>query len=349
MSLVKNWREINKFPQTSDRDHNEQLKDFSFMKIGNLLIDIPVFLAPMAGVTDYPFRVLCREQGAGVVYSEFVSAHGIIRENAKTWEMIKFTPEERPIGIQIFGDSPAVMARAAQMVAEKFQPDILDINYGCPVPKITKRGAGSAALRDLILMEEITTAVVEAVPELPVTVKMRAGWSQSMLVIPEAGPLLEKCGIQAITLHPRTTTDGYHNQADWNLIRILKETVTIPVIGNGDIRNVEDLQRMFATTGCDAVMVGRAALGNPWFFRAAGAVLKDEPKPPEPTIQARVDMCRRHFHLMLEWHGERVGTNLMRKHFGWYIKEFPGAATLRQQLTTAANHEEMFRLLDQIH
>jgi len=318
------------------------------MKIGNIVIQTPVFLAPMAGVTDYPFRVLCKEQGAGVVYSEFVSAHGIIRENMKTLEMIRFTPEERPIGIQIFGDSAEVMAEAARKVVDLFQPDILDINYGCPVPKVTKRGAGSAALRNLKLMEAITSAVVKAVPEVPVTVKMRAGWNHSMIVIPEAGPLLESCGITAIALHPRTTTDQYHHRADWNLIRELKDAVSVPVIGNGDIRTVTDFQHMFEFTGCDAVMVGRAAMGNPWFFRSADAVLNGKPEPPPPTIEERFTMCHRHFQLMLKWHGERTGTNLMRKHFGWYIKDFPGAATVRKQLVTAANQDEMFQLLHQV-
>ena len=175
------------------------------VNIGNLNIPTPVFLAPMAGVTDHSFRILCKEMGAGVVYSEFVSAHGIIRENEKTLDMIRFTQAERPIGIQIFGDSPEVMSKAARFVKDKFHPDIIDINYGCPVPKITKKGAGSAALKDLCLMDEITSAVVEAVPELPVTVKMRAGWNHENLVSTEVGPRLEKLGVKAIALHPRTT------------------------------------------------------------------------------------------------------------------------------------------------
>ena len=179
------------------------------VKIGNITIDIPVFLAPMAGVTDHSLRILCKEMGAGVVYSEFVSAHGIIRENEKTLDMIRFSDAERPIGVQIFGDSPEVMAKAARMVADRFNPDIIDINYGCPVPKVTKKGAGSAALKDLCLMEDITAAVVESVPELPITVKMRAGWSSDNIVSTEVGPRLEKLGVKAIALHPRTTKQGY--------------------------------------------------------------------------------------------------------------------------------------------
>ncbi len=315
------------------------------MKIGSLKVNPPIFLAPMAGVTDYPFRVLCKEQGAGVVYSEFVSAHGIIRENAKTWRMIHFTDAERPIGIQIFGDSPEVMSRAARMVVDKFQPDIVDINYGCPVPKVTKRGAGSAALRDLCLMDDITAAVVDAVPEVPVTVKMRVGWDKNSMVIPEAGERLEKQGIKAIALHPRTTKQSYSGHADWAYIKRLKQSVSIPVIGNGDVNSTDDMNRMFEETGCDAVMVGRAALGNPWFFRNAAAVLNGDPLPPPPTITERFTLCRRHFDLMIEWHGERNGTNMMRKHFGWYIKGFEGASSVRKALVMAKNKDEMLKLL----
>ena len=201
------------------------------LKIGNLSIQTPVLLAPMAGVTDYSFRILCKEQGAGIVYSEFVSAHGIIRKNEKTLDMIKFTDEERPIGIQIFGDEPEVMGNAARFVADQFKPDIIDINYGCPVPKITKRGAGSAALKDLCLMEEITSAVVESVPQVPVTVKMRAGWDSQSIVVEKAGSQLEKAGVKAITLHPRTTYQHFTGKSEWSLINTLKQAISIPVIG----------------------------------------------------------------------------------------------------------------------
>ena len=315
------------------------------MQIGNLKIDTPILLAPMAGVTDYSFRILCKEMGAGVEYSEFVSAHGIIRKNEKTLDMIHFTEMERPIGIQIFGDSPEVMAKAARVVADKFQPDIIDINYGCPVPKITKKGAGSAALKDLCLMDDITTAVVESVPDLPVTVKMRAGWDISNIVAIEAGPRLEKVGVKAIALHPRTTKQSYRGSANWNLIKELKQTVSIPVIGNGDIKKPEDVVRMFDETGCDAVMVARAALGNPWFFKQATALLLGASLPSIPNTHERIDMCKRHLELLLESRGEHIGTNLMRKQFGWYIKNFPGASSLRQSLVLAKDKEAMEKLL----
>ena len=318
------------------------------MKIGDINIDIPIFLAPMAGVTDYPFRVLCKEQGASVVYSEFVSAHGIIRENAKTWHMIEFTDFERPIGIQIFGDSPEVMSRAARMVVDKFSPDILEINYGCPVPKVTKRGAGSAALRDLCLMDNITAAVVESVPEVPVTVKMRAGWDANSIVVPEVGPRLEKIGVKALALHPRTTKQSYAGDADWTLIKALKESTSLPIIGNGDVKSPDGVMRMMEETGCDAVMVGRSALGNPWFFRDVTSLYKGETILPEPSIVDKVSYCRRHFDHMVDWHGERIGTNLMRKHFGWYIRGFNGASPYRKALVSAPDREAMVAILDSI-
>ena len=318
------------------------------MQIGELNIQIPILLAPMAGVTDYPFRVLCKAQGAGVVYSEFVSAHGIIRENAKTWQMIKFTDFERPIGIQIFGDTPEVMSRAAKMVVDKFSPDILDINYGCPVPKVTKRGAGSAALKDLCLMDDITAAVVEAVPEVPVTVKMRAGWDNTSIVVPEVGQRLEAIGVKAIALHPRTTKQSYNGSADWSLIKQLKEATAVPVIGNGDIKTPDDVMHMFEQTKCDAVMVGRSALGNPWFFKEAIALYKGKSVPQPPTMKERISGCRQHFDHMIDWHGERTATNMMRKHFGWYIRGFSGAGNYRKALVSAPDSTTMISILNSI-
>lgn len=319
------------------------------MKIGTVHIDSPVFLAPMAGVTDYALRILCKEMGAGMVYSEFVSADGIIRENQKTLDLIRYKEEERPIGIQIFGSSPEVMAEASRYVVYNFRPDVLDINYGCPVPKVTKRGAGSAALKDLCLMDEITAAVIEAVPNVAVTVKMRAGWNKNMIVVPEAGERLEKIGVKAITLHPRTTIQSYKGAADWTLIRELKQAVSIPVIGNGDVSTPKRVLELFEETGCDAVMVGRGALGNPWFFKQALATIKKLPPPHQPSVNERVEMCRRHFALLLEDRGERWGTNLMRKHFSWYIRGFAGAAAVRQSLVTAEGVMEMKRELDLLH
>ncbi len=317
------------------------------MKIGNILIDIPVFLAPMAGVTDYPFRILCKEMGAGLVYSEFVSADGIIRENTKTLDLIHFKQKERPIGVQIFGNSAETMSRAAKYVVKNFEPDILDINYGCPVPKITKKGGGSAALKDLCLMDDITSAVVESVPNTPVTVKMRMGWNLDSIIIPEAGYRLEKIGVKAITLHARTTKQRYTGNADWEYIRILKNSVNIPVIGNGDIRNTEDMMSMFEKTSCDAVMVARAAQGNPWFFERAKAHLNGTTPHPYPSLKEIAKICNRHFDLLLQSRGESAGTNLMRKHFSNYIKGFPGASEFMKKLITAPNLKAMKNALNQ--
>ncbi len=285
--------------------------------------------------------------GAGIVYSEFVSADGIIRENAKTLNLIRFEEPERPIGIQIFGNDAETMGQAAKYVADTFQPDILDINYGCPVPKITKKGGGSAALQDLCLMDDLTAAVVEAVPELPVTVKMRIGWDQKSIIVPEVGQRLEKIGVKAITLHPRTTKQRYTGKADWHYIKLLKKSVSIPVIGNGDVCTTDDMMRMFDETGCDAVMVARAAQGNPWFFREAKARLDGKPTPAPPSLLDIANMCRRHFDLLLFNRGERTGTNLMRKHFSNYIKGFPGAASFRQRLVTAPGLPEMKTALNE--
>ncbi len=318
------------------------------MKIGNLSIKTPIFLAPMAGVTDFPFRCLCKEFGASVVYSEFVSAHGIIRENIKTLNMIEFSDFERPIGIQIFGDSPDVMSNAARFVVDNFNPDIIDINYGCPVPKITKRGAGSAALKDLCLMDDITSAVVESVPEVPVTVKMRAGWDNQSIVVPEVGERLEKIGIKAITLHPRTTKQSYKGEADWSLIKLLKESTKIPVIGNGDIKTPGDVIKMFEKTNCDGVMVGRSSLGNPWFFKQAVALFEGNKIEEEPTFEDKVNCCRQHFIKMIEWHGEKIAVNLMKKHFGWYIRGFQKSSTIRKALVSAQNQDTIISILDAI-
>ena len=311
------------------------------MKIGKVIIDFPVLLAPMAGYTDYPFRVLCKRMGAGLVYSEFVSADGIIRENTRTIEMIQFSEEERPIGIQIFGSDPDTMSKAASFINKKFSPDIIDINYGCPVPKVTKKGGGSAALKDLCLMDEITHAVIDAVPNIPVTVKMRAGWDNDSIIIPDVGNRLEDIGIKAITLHPRTTKQRYKGKANWELIKLLKQNVSIPVIGNGDIYCIDNIKEMFDYTECDAVMIARAAQGNPWIFKEAKKFLNNQSYSNSPALIEIAKICNVHFNLLINSRGQSIGMNLMRKHFSNYLKGFPGAAKFRQKLVTAGNFEIM--------
>ena len=232
--------------------------------------------------------------------------------------MIKFSEFERPIGIQIFGDTPEVMEDAAKLVYEKFKPDLIDINYGCPVPKVTNKGAGSAALKDLCLMEEITEAVVKAVDKIPVTVKMRAGWNSENIVSTKAGVNLEKIGVKAITLHPRTTVQMYKGSANCDLIKELKENVKIPVIGNGDVKNIDDINEMFSHTKCDGIMIGRAALGNPWFFTQIKKYMLNEDFA-DITIDERLEICKKHLELLVKTHGEVVGCNNMKKHFAWYF------------------------------
>ena len=311
------------------------------MKIGKVNIDFPVLLAPMAGYTDFPFRVLCKRMGAGLVYSEFVSADGIIRENTRTIEMIRFSDEERPIGIKIFGSDPDTMSQAASFIDRKFSPDIIDINYGCPVPKVTKKGGGSAALKDLCLMDEITHAVIDAVPNIPVTVKMRAGWDNDSIIIPDVGNRLEDIGVKAITLHPRTTRQRYKGKANWELIKLLKQNVSIPVIGNGDIYCIDNIKEMFDYTECDAVMIARAAQGNPWIFREAKKFFNNKRYSDSPQLIEIAKTCNEHFNLLINSRSQSIGMNLMRKHFSNYLKGFPGAAKFRQKLVTARNFEIM--------
>ena len=309
--------------------------------IGNLNIKSPLFLAPMAGVTDPPFRIICKRYGAGVVYTEFVSSNGIIRENLKTLEMMRFTEEERPIGIQIFGDNAEIVAKSAKMVNEMFKPDIIDINYGCPVPKVTKSGAGSGAMKDLCIMDDITSAVVESVKKTPVTVKMRAGWDQENIISTEAGLRLEKIGVKAITLHPRTTSQRFTGKANWKLIKELKQAVKIPVIGNGDINNLDDYKKMIDNTGCDAVMIARGALGNPWIFREINNYINQHTSDNLITLKERINLCKKHYQLLKEDRNDHVCLNLTKKHFSWYLKGFNGAAEWRKKFMYSNSTNEI--------
>ncbi len=317
------------------------------LKIGNLTIDNPIFLAPMAGITDHPFRVLCRQMGAGVVYTEFVSSDGIVRENLKTMDLMRFTADERPIGIQIFGDDPETVGNSAKILNEKFNPDIIDINYGCPVPKVTKRGAGSGAMKDLCKMDDITRAVVEAVPSKPVTVKMRAGWDNDSIISTEAAQRLEKIGVKAITLHPRTTKQQFSGRSNWKYIKEMKEAVSIPVIGNGDVVTADDYMRMKNETGCDAVMIGRGALGNPWIFKSIKAKLNGS-NFSHPTLSDRAEMCKIHFELLKQDKHEKLCVNLSKKHFTYYLKGFPGAADWRSKFVRSENINEIESHLDEL-
>ncbi|MCF7824284.1 MAG: tRNA dihydrouridine synthase DusB [Candidatus Marinimicrobia bacterium] len=320
-------------------------------KIGNIEIKSRAILAPMAGVTGHPFRVLCKEHGAGVVYTEFVSANGIIRENEKTLDMMKFTESERPIGVQIFGETPDVLAQSARYIEEMVKPDIIDLNFGCPVPKVTKRGGGSAILKDLPLMDEIAKAVVEAV-SIPVTAKIRSGWNNGCIIAPVAAAALEDAGIAALTLHPRTTKQLYTGEADWSLIAETRKAISIPLIGNGDIKSAQDAKRMMDETGCDAVMIGRRALGNPWIFNEINEYL-DKGVVPEPVrLIDRMKLCHRHLYMETQSLGAFRGTNYIKKHLSWYLKGFPGAAEYRHRLYTimefGAMDHEINKIIDEL-
>jgi len=315
------------------------------MKIGNLNISNPLFLAPMAGITDQPYRILCREMGAGVVYTEFVSANGIIRENLKTLELMKFTDDERPIGVQLFGENPDVVGKSAKIVYDMMKPDIIDINYGCPVPKVTKRGAGSAILKNLSLMDEMTQAVIEYVPEIPITVKMRSGWDSKHIISTEAGIRLEKIGVSAITLHPRTAKQQFSGISNWDLIKELKNEVNIPVIGNGDIQCQDDYYRMKQETGCDGAMIGRGALGKPWIFQLiCNSRLKDVTLNFD--VHDIIRIYKRHFYMLDSYYDTNICINHAKKHFNWYFKGFDGASIWRKKFMNVKKKSEIKSLLN---
>tara|TARA_B100000579_G_scaffold235665_1_gene193250 strand:+ start:100 stop:1056 length:957 start_codon:yes stop_codon:yes gene_type:complete len=317
------------------------------MKIGNIELKTPAILAPMAGVTDLPYRTICKEMGASIVYTEFVSADGIIRENIKTLNMISFEDFERPIGVQIFGNDPDTVSNSAKYIYKNYQPDIIDINFGCPVPKVTKRGAGSAALKDLSIMRELASKVVNAVPQIPITVKMRSGWDKNNIIISEAGPILEDCGIQAITLHARTSKQLYSGEADWNLIKKLKESVNIPVIGNGDVKSIDDYHSILKQTKCDAVMIGRAALGNPWIFKNIQNSINDLPLM-SIGIKDITKICLKHISLLEKHKSSIACLNLSKKHINYYLKNFKNSSNYRKELMRCDNINDIKKILKNI-
>lgn len=303
-------------------------------------IAVPLFLAPMAGVTDLPFRRICREFGADVTYSEFVSSEGIVRQNEKTLRYMILDPADRPVGIQLFGQDPDVLADAAVFAESRFKPDIIDLNFGCPVPKVVKKGGGSAILKDLNRVHAVASAVVKAV-KTPVTAKIRAGWNEQSVIIPEIGPILEDAGIRLITLHPRTTRMGYTGRSDWSLIAALKESVRIPVIGNGDIRSAGDALTMINETGCDGVMVGRGTFGNPWLLAQIRAALQNENPIPDPTPAEKCDLMKRHFSDICDYYGPLQAFNLFKPHFAWYSAGIPHAARFKQAANRCRSVREM--------
>ncbi|TVP80204.1 MAG: tRNA dihydrouridine synthase DusB [Gemmatimonadales bacterium] len=292
----------------------------------------PLYLAPQAGVSESPFRRLCRRFGADVVVSEFVSAEAICRGSERTFEYLRFDEDERPIGVQIFGAEPHRMAEAARYVADTFEPDFIDINFGCPVKKVVKRNGGSGCLRDLGLVSEIVAAVRGAT-ELLTTVKVRSGFNEKTRQPARIGEVCEAAGAEVITLHPRTRADMYSGEARWSEIRELKEAVSIPVIGNGDIRSGEDAARMRDETGCDGIMIARGSHGDPWLFQQARAALDGKPVPPDPTVAERFQICMEHARNAQEFEPDSERAIIeFRKHLGWYTKGLPSGRDLRQEL-----------------
>ena len=309
------------------------------MRIGHLTINRGLLLAPMEDVTDLPFRRICRRLGADLVYSEFTSADGLVRGAAACLAKIRVADDERPVGIQLFGSEPGAMAEAAR-VAEAARPDLIDINLGCPVCTITDKGAGASLLRDVDKMERIAVAVVRATA-LPVTAKTRLGWDAKSIRIVEVARRLEGAGILALTLHARTRVQGRTGKADWPWIGEVKRAVGIPVIGNGDVLTPADVGRMFDETGCDAVMIGRGALANPWLFREAKHCLALGTVPPPPPLEERIAICLEHLREMLAEKGERPTLLCFRKFYQGYLPRIPFIARFRQELMEARSLAEV--------
>lgn len=311
------------------------------LTIGNVTLDNNVILAPMAGVTDQAFRLLCREQGAGLVCMEMVSAKAIFYNNKNTEELLTVHPGELPASLQLFGSDPEILSQmAARIEARPFA--ILDFNMGCPVPKVVNNGEGSALMKDPKLVEEILTALVRAVRK-PVTIKIRKGFDENSVNATEIARIAEGCGVAAVAVHGRTRTQYYSGRADWDIIRQVKQAVKIPVIGNGDVTDPETAAAMLAETGCDGVMIGRAAQGNPWIFRETVQYLKDGTKLPRPDNREKKELVLRHAVLLREVKGEYTAVREMRKHLAWYTAGMPHSARFRGMINSM---ETMDALLD---
>ena len=292
------------------------------------LLQSKVLLAPLAGITNLPFRLIARMFGCELGFTEMISANGLIRESAKTIEYLKTTPADRPLGIQLFGADPAVMAEAARFVGEH-RPDLIDINMGCPVRKVIKTGSGATLMKDPILAGRIIAAVVKAV-DVPVTVKIRSGWSPSSVNACAMARVAEDSGAAAVIVHGRTADQGFSGHADWGIIARVKSTVKIPVVGNGDIWQPQDALKMRRETGCDAVMIGRGALGNPWLFEGIQQVFAGISENYHPSLNKRFEIIKKHWALEMEIYGSRIATRTFRKHLLWYTKGLSGSGRFRE-------------------
>lgn len=313
------------------------------MFIGNIEIKIPVILAPMAGITDLPFRVLCKEQGAGLLVSEMISAKGLLYNNQKTLDMLKILDSERPVAVQLFGSEPQEMARAA-LIVQQSGADMVDVNMGCPVPKVVNNGDGSALMRTPAKAYEVLARMREVL-DIPLTVKIRSGWDDHSINAVEVAILAEKAGVHAIAVHARTRQQMYQGQADWQIIKHVVQAVKTPVIGNGDIACLQDALKMSQDTGCAGIMVGRAAEGNPWIFRQLALGMQNK-LIPAITLQERFATIIRHLHLLAAYKGEVIAVKEMRRHAAAYIKGLPHAASKRvlfNQADTLATFEKLLQ------
>lgn len=315
-------------------------------KIGNIEIKNQVVLAPMAGISNTSYRTIIKEMGAGLIYAEMVSDKAIMFDNDRTIELLKMRESERPIAQQIFGSDEDSFVIAAKKIVELMHPDILDINMGCRVPKIAlKSQAGASLLKDPDKIEKIVRSVVNAV-NIPVTVKIRSGWDSNTINCVEVAKRIENAGASAITLHARTRAQGYSGSADWSLIKKVKEAVSIPVIGNGDIKTCYDAKKMLEETGCDAVMIGRGVLGNPWLIKECVDYLEDGTLPQRVSAKEKMQMLKRHFELLCKDKGEKLALLEIRTHALWYIKGLPGSASIKNQICQTKNSTELFNILN---
>lgn len=314
-------------------------------KIGNVIINNKIVMAPMAGISNSAYRRICKEMGCGLIYAEMVSDKAISFGNKKTIDMLYMTDFERPIAQQIFGTDVDSFVTAAKYIEENMHPDIIDINMGCPVPKVAVRAqAGSALLKNPEKIREIVTAVVNTV-KVPVTVKIRSGWDNKHINAVEVAKICEEAGASAICIHPRTRSDGYSGKADWSIIKKIKEAVKIPVIGNGDVKNPEDVVKMLNETGCDAVMLGRGLLGNPWLIKNSLLLLNNK-KYEIPTKEEKINMCIKHLEYLNETKCEKLAILEIRSHLSWYLKGIEGASIIKNKVYQCSNIHDIMQLLN---